>query len=180
MELTREQIKEGNEAIAKFLGWFKQESQSPDTWWERNGYANYIAYSIPNNYPYQDLPFHRDWNYLMRVIDKIGTVVYHREGDALDYDWKKHYSYNELFTDIFNVWLRHRFDTHSDKFNLMNSLESVWSAVVAYIYYYENSTKEKLVENCKYFDEAQGRNLCTCKVVETKYCFGVCECFTEK
>ena len=131
-----------NHTIAKFIGWFQQESQSPDTWWENMDYANYIAYSIHDNYPHNDLPFHRDWNYLMKVIDKIGTVVYHREGDAPEWNWKNHTSYNNLFNQIFSVWLRNRFDTHKEEFNLMNDLTSVWSGCVAYINCYNNQNKE--------------------------------------
>jgi hypothetical protein len=65
-----------NHTIAKFLGWFQQDSQSPEhyTWWERNDCANYVAYCIPDNYPHNDLPFHRDWNYLMKVVDKIESL----------------------------------------------------------------------------------------------------------
>jgi len=146
MELTREQIKEGNEKLAKLIGWYQDEVQSlfgSETWWENSDCAKYVAYSIPNNYPYKDLPFHRDWNYLMKVVDKIGTIVYHREGDASDYNWKKHYSYSELFREIFNKWLRHRFEEHKEEFNLMNDLESIWSGCVAYVDWYESNKDEE-------------------------------------
>ena len=142
MELTREQIKEGNEAIAKFMGWFQDIPGVDCTWFVIGDCAKYVAYSESTNYPHRDLPFHRDWNYLMKVIDKIGTVVYHREGDAPEWNWKNHTSYNNLFNQIFSVWLRNRFDTHKEEFNLMNDLTSVWSGCVAYINYYNNGNKE--------------------------------------
>jgi hypothetical protein len=139
MELTREQIKEGNDRLAKLIGWYQDEVQSlfgSETWYENNGFAKYVAYSIPNNYPHRDLPFHRDWNYLMKVVDKIGTIVYHRDGDAPDWNWKEHYSYMEVFHCIFNKMIRS--EKRNAELNLMNSLESVWSACVAWTEWYES------------------------------------------
>ena len=119
MELTTEQIKEGNEKIAKFLGW-------------GDNATTYISYSIINDHPHNDLPFHRDWNYLMKVVDKIGCAVYHREGDEPDYNWKNHYSYSELFAHIWNREMRLK-RAKSGEFNLMNNIESIWSSCVAVI-----------------------------------------------
>ena len=131
MELTREQIKEGNEKLAKLLGWYQEESGVSDTWWENSDCAKYVAYSVHNNYPHKDLPFHRDWNYLMKVVDKIGTLLYQIE-DAPDYNWKKHYTLNGLLNHIWEKWLRYSFEEHKGEFNLMNDLESIWSACVAW------------------------------------------------
>ena len=35
-------------------------------------------------------------------------------------------------------------------------------------------------ENCCHFDNAQGRNLCTCAESEFIFCEGVCKCFDAK
>jgi len=128
MNLTREQIKEGNEKLAKLLGWFQEETSA---WYVIDDCAKYIAYSEHSNYPYKDLPFLRDWNYLMKVVDKIGTHVYHREDDEPDYDWKQHYSYSELFHHMWNKWLRVE-QAKKGELNLMNSMETIWSACVAW------------------------------------------------
>lgn len=139
-ELTREQIREGNEKLAKLIGWYQDEVQSlfgSETWWENSDCAKYVAYSIPNNYPHKDLPFRRDWNYLMRVVDKIGELTYKIQSDSNDYNWKKHYSYVSLFGDIFNKWLRYSFEEHKAEFNLMNDLESIWCGCVAWVDWYE-------------------------------------------
>jgi len=141
MELTREQIKEGNEKLAKLIGWYQEELSISGTWWVNNDYAKYVAYSIHNNYPHQDLPFHRDWNYLMKVVDKIGTLVY--RDDHPEYNWKTHYSYSELFTNIFTKWLRNHFEQHNNSFNLMNDLTSIWCGCVAYVDWYEQNKDEK-------------------------------------
>jgi len=136
MELTREQIKEGNEKLAKLLGWFQEDGY--DSWFENTEFAKYVAFPIYNN---NTLPFHRDWNYLMKVVDKIGTIVYHRDDDAPDYDWKKHYSLGELFHHMWNKWLRVE-QAKKGEFNLMNDLESIWSGCVAYVDWYNNNKDE--------------------------------------
>ena len=140
MELTREQIKEGNEKLAKLLGWFQEDTVA---WYVIDDCAKYIAYSEHSNYPHKDLPFLRDWNYLMKVVDKIGSLIYHRDDDAPDYNWKDHYSYGELFSNIFRAWLRNRFDEHKEEFNLMNDLTSVWCGCVAYVDSYNSRETEE-------------------------------------
>lgn len=139
MVLTREQIVEGNDKLAKLLGWFEEGLSG--SWYVIDDCAKYVAYSEHNNYPHKGLPFLRDWNYLMMVVDQIGTIVYHRNGDAPTYNWKEHYSYSEVFREIFNKWLRHGFEEHKQEFNLMNDLESVWCGCVAFVDWY--NTKEE-------------------------------------
>jgi hypothetical protein len=148
MELTREQIKEGNDKLAKLLGWYQDEKQlsfgASELWWENSDCAKYVAYSMHNNYPHRDLPFHRDWNYLMKIVDKIGTLVYYREDDAPDYNWKLHYSYSELFHHMWNKWLRVE-KAKKGEFNLMNDLTTIWSGCVAWVdwYYSEDNQKDE-------------------------------------
>ena len=139
MELTKQQITEGNVKLAKLMGWYQNpDGQLGEVWFENTEFAKYVVYSIHNNYPHRDLPFHRDWNYLMKVVDKIGTIVYHRDGDAPDYNWKLHYSYSELFHHMWNKWMRLE-QVKSGEFNLMNDLESIWSGCVAYVDWYVNN-----------------------------------------
>ena len=123
-------IKEGNEKLAKLLGWFQEETTA---WYVIDDCAKYIAYSEHSNYPHKDLPFLRDWNYLMKVVDKIGTIEFHREDDDPKWNWKEHYSYMEILRIIFSKWLRYRFEEHKEEFNLMNDLESIWCGCVAYV-----------------------------------------------
>ena len=139
MELTREQIKEGNEKLAKILGWFQEETTA---WYVIDDCAKYIAYSEHSNYPHKDLPFLRDWNYLMKVVDKIGTLVYHREGDEPTYNWKLHYSYSELFHHMWNKWLRVE-QAKKGEFNLMNDLTTIWSGCVAWVDSYNEDKKSE-------------------------------------
>jgi hypothetical protein len=76
--LTQPEITEGNEKIAKFLGWY----QEPDgqaamnvTWFENGEFAKYVAYSIHNT-GRTDLPFHRDWNWIMKVVTKLEDMSF--------------------------------------------------------------------------------------------------------
>jgi hypothetical protein len=139
MELTKQQITEGNLKLAKLLGWFQNDSEYG--WFEKGESAIYVAYDMRSS-PYRDLPFHRDWNFLMKVVDKIGTIEYHRDGDAPDYDWKKHYSYMEILRSIFNKWLRIE-QFKKGELNLMNDLTSIWCGCVAYVDWYELNKNEE-------------------------------------
>ena len=69
--MTTPEITEGNKRIAKFLGWFQEEIGSKGTWYEIDGSAQYVAYSLHPSGQYNDLPFHRDWNYLMKAVTKL-------------------------------------------------------------------------------------------------------------
>lgn len=140
MKLTKQQITESNEKLAKVLGWY-QEPDGEYGWFEKGEFATYVAYDMRST-PYRDLPFHRDWNYLMKVVDKIGIIVYHREGDAPEWNWKEHYSYGELFQNIFNKWIRNPFEMHKGELNLMNDLTSIWCGCVAYVDWYNNNKDE--------------------------------------
>ncbi len=70
--LTPKEIEEGNKKIAEFIGWF-QEENNKYTWFEKGESAIYVAYSTrPYNSGHNDdLPFHRDWNYLMKAVTKL-------------------------------------------------------------------------------------------------------------
>lgn len=74
MNPEQQKIDEGNDKIAEFLGWFKEGAEG--TWYVNTDSAKYVAYSIHNNYPHKDLPFYRDWNALMMVLEKIETMKY--------------------------------------------------------------------------------------------------------
>jgi len=105
--MTREELTEGNNLIASFMGWFTEEHQK-GTWFVIDEPSVYVAYSIHNNYPHTDLPFHRDWNWLMKVTDKC----WERQGQfeqGLDY-----------FDDI----------------TIFSPIEDVWGACVEFIKYY--------------------------------------------
>ncbi len=67
-------IIEGNELLAQLLGWEKEIEGVEGVWYENVDYARYVAYSINSNYPHKDLPFHRDMNWLFKVVDKIETI----------------------------------------------------------------------------------------------------------
>jgi len=72
--MEAKKIIDGNKLIADFLGW--SEEGEKGTWYRIIDVAKYVAYSIHNNHPHNDLPFHRSWEYLMPVIEKIDKLRY--------------------------------------------------------------------------------------------------------
>ncbi len=75
MQKQRMTLKQKDELIAKFLGWFQEDGQK-DTWFIIDGFAKYVVYSIHSNHPYLDLPFSRSKDWLFKVIDKIEDLGY--------------------------------------------------------------------------------------------------------
>ena len=67
--MNKEEIQKKNEAIAKMLGWFQEDGQ-PDTWFAISDSAKYVVYSLYKD-QFKELPFHKDWNYLMKAKEFI-------------------------------------------------------------------------------------------------------------
>jgi hypothetical protein len=70
--ISQEEINEGNKKIAEFLGWF-QNNDSIYLYYEKNELAVRVAYDLQIS-PFHDLPFHRDWNYMMKVVEKLENM----------------------------------------------------------------------------------------------------------
>lgn len=139
MKVFRENIKSGNDKIAKFLGWFIEENQK-GTWYVNDGTAIRVAYSLYTNYPHMDLPFHRDWNMLWKVIEKIEDLdpndrVNHTYSIEITGNgttaYKNIVSGNE--SNIIN-----RFNSHN------NRLENTFLVVVAFIDWYNEKNKKNV------------------------------------
>ena len=81
IELTKPKTDAGNELIAKYLGWFKEKDE-PNCWYEISGSAQVVAYSIHKD-QYHELPFHKDWGWMMKVIEAINRTW---EPDSTDAD----------------------------------------------------------------------------------------------
>ena len=47
--ISREELKTLNEAIAKFIGWFQEKNSVEGTWWKLYEFSKGIAYSKENN-----------------------------------------------------------------------------------------------------------------------------------
>lgn len=120
-----EEIAKGNEEIAKYLGWFKQEGQN--SWFVKSDLAIYVAYSLPN-YPFNDLPFHRDWKYLMDVVDRINSDGHGNVKILNKYCEISYFQYlNSPLNKTLNAYGSESVDT---------SIEYVWEAVQKYCEYY--------------------------------------------
>ena len=138
MKIFRDNIESGNEKIAKFLGWFQQEGQE-GTWFVNDGTAIHVAYSIHNNYPHRDLPFHRDWNMLMDVIAIIEDLdpnprVTHMYSIEITGNGSTAYK-NITYGDESRIIYRH--NTHN------NRLQNTFLVVVKFIEWYMEKEKNK-------------------------------------
>ena len=138
MKIFRENIKSGNDKIAKFLGWFTDKDQE-GTWFVNDVSACRVAYSEYNNYPHKGLPFHRDWNMLWEVIAII---------EDLDPNERVTHTYSIEITGngttaYKNLWsggdennrIIHRMNTHN------NRLQNTFLTVVAFIDWYNEKEK---------------------------------------
>ncbi len=124
MELDNKQIMEGNEKFAKLLGWYQEDDRKKpsDSWFMKDEFAIRVAYDPSRQPPFMGLPFHRDWNYLMQVIDKLGCLIY--RGD----DWKNYYTYAEVFQRINGIYVRSK-----NSYIIMNNIESTWLACITWL-----------------------------------------------
>ena len=145
MKIFRENITSGNEKIAKFLGWFTEDDDDRPypTWFEISDSAKIVAYSIHNNYPHYELPFHRDWNMLWKVIEKIEDLD---ESDRIKHNISHMYSIDITgngTTAYKNIWshgenrIIHRFNSHN------NRLQNTFLVVVAFIDWYNEKLKKE-------------------------------------
>lgn len=98
MNKKQDEIKHRNEAMAKFLGWFKDPKGLQDTWYTwKMGFtkpAQYVAYSEHSD-PYKGLPFHHDLNYLYMVLEKVNLMRSENES--------KNCKVGEYFIDRFEI-----------------------------------------------------------------------------
>lgn len=122
-------ITTGNDAIASFLKWFKQEGQE-GTWFYTDDCSTRVAYSIHNNYPHRDLPFHRSMNDLMNVVDVINEIT--KDRTLIEYCEGKYFCTIQYRQKIF-------FKEGS------SFIDAVWQCVVEFIQWYQsNISNEKI------------------------------------
>lgn len=83
------------EEIAKMLGWYQElKGYTVGSWFKKTDVSIIVAYSIHNNYPHQDLPFRRDYNYLMQAFEFMRLQAYRRKNRNKD---------TELYIDRFEL-----------------------------------------------------------------------------
>lgn len=152
--LTQKEIDEGNEKIAHFIGWFQEECSISGTWYEILDVAKHVAYSVHNNYPHQDLPFHRDWNYLMKAVTKLENMglCLHTANRCKAKDVKNnladHIGFNML--DDYYCCLSGRIEEEINGDNItrhfdiqrldMERQESIFRTIVMFLEYYNDKT----------------------------------------
>lgn len=152
--LTQKEIYEGNEKIAHFIGWFQEEGSISGTWYEIIDVAKYVAYSVHNNYPHQDLPFHRDWNYLMKAVTKLEDMGFclHSANYSKDKSVKNnladHIGFNMLedyYCDISGSITEEINGNKTTRYFQIQRLdterlESIFKTIVIFLEYYQDKT----------------------------------------
>jgi hypothetical protein len=73
-------IQQRNEALAQFLGWYK-ENETSERWCEKKGSSIKIVYNENNNL-LGTLPFRYDMNYLLKVLDRLKATVLPSDSNA--------------------------------------------------------------------------------------------------
>jgi len=111
----------GNLQIAKYLGWF-QEPDQVGSWFLKDDCAKYVVYSIYNNYPHRDLPFHRDFNSLMPVLNKIAADIKERYDGEISIDYYAGEVIVQIGDEPVSVYL-----------GKLEPVEAIWLAVVRYL-----------------------------------------------
>ena len=147
--LTPKEITDGNEKIAKFLGWF-QEDGNKYTWFEKGESAIYVAYSLFPSGLHHDLPFHRDWNYLMKAVTKVEDLglCLHTSNYCKAKDVKNnlaaHIGFNMLDSYYCDISGSIEEDNTTRYFQIqrmdMERLESVFRTIVMFIDAYDDKT----------------------------------------
>lgn len=143
-----------NEKISEFLGWFKQKDELDSTWFINDGIRNIPIYSL-DNYKRRDLPFHRDWNYLMQALNKIrswqtgGPIYKNNEMYLVSFEINSYSIFIEFTAKInkkFEYYHSfHRYVPNEDKsFSDSNSeIEVVYKGVVDFVLFWDYYKKNK-------------------------------------
>lgn len=146
--ITQQEINEGNEKIAKFLGWF-QETDSTYLYYEKDELAVRVVYDMRAS-AFRDLPFHRDWNYLMKVVKKLEDIGFciHTSNYCKAKDVKNnlaaHIGFNILDDYYCDISGSINENGHTRYFQIQrldtDRLESVWKTIMMFIDAYNDKT----------------------------------------
>ncbi len=127
--MTQKKIDTGNEKLAKFLDWYEQDGM--ESWFKKTEYSIIVAFTPIH--PYRDLPFHRDWNYLMEVLDKIIKVGYGFQftpSKMMIFDCNKAHHMSRFEASVIPV--HYCADT---------KIEMIWNACVNFVNWYNKGNK---------------------------------------
>ncbi len=150
MALDEKVIFEGNELIAKFIGWR----------WEWKGEGNYRAFQFyyKDDLRFQDdekylqeflpaLKYHSDWNRLIQVIEVIDSLGYPDREDerachTIHYShiFYIHYNYT-LGSSHYSWWPSYKEGRH--RCENEERIENVYLAIVDFIKWYNEKVKSK-------------------------------------
>lgn len=97
--MEKKYIDDGNKLIAELLGWWEEEK---GTWYKKTDCSVIIAYSIHNNYPHNNLPFHRSWDWFVPAFNKIQKIKHDMEFCDLILAYIRHNDHENAFKCLVN------------------------------------------------------------------------------
>lgn len=110
-------ILENNKLIAEFLGYSQPHPDYPKaTYWHKKDCQ-----------PLTILLFHKDWNWLMEVIDKIETIVDKKNNDKFFF---------EIYQDSVIIFNSNRMDEIIEVIGQGSRINNVYQACVEFIQLY--------------------------------------------
>lgn len=135
--MTQEEIVEGNKLIAEFMGfkpWVDFNIQLGFCELNINKYSTYEdgMGHIPHACTFKELRFHSSWDWLMPVIDKIGTILFEDNilPDYIDRSYVKSDCYENDTTKSILINL-----------SIFASLEDVYEETIDFIKWYNEYNK---------------------------------------
>jgi hypothetical protein len=134
IEVSSITINNNNKLIAKFLGWFNEPDQPDGIWFKIVDGVKYVSYRQYDDM-LNELPFHKDWNYLMNVVEKIENMRYGIEitpGAGFVYDMNKAQFESRYESAVLPVC----YNVHNNK------IIHIWFIVSNFVKWYLNE-KEK-------------------------------------
>lgn len=128
--MTAEEIKQGNELIAKFMG--IEEVIKEDVTTYRLTNSPYCILKQCSHFP--SIPFNVSWDWIMPVVEKINTLNLNKDGSE---QFEVTISHNAC--EIVRLWcgnIQGRWGTGT--YNKLSTIESVWKACIEFIKWYNS------------------------------------------
>lgn len=154
MNLTTDEIKTGNELIAKFMGG-TFHTNLPFTY-IKEGWYNTPANAIAQVAQWHNFKYHSSWDWLMPVVNKINNM-----GKPFNVAIFKTYVSLTVEKSV-NVFVKHFSFAHSEVITPTQSdNEAMFKAIIKFIEWYESLDAVLICNNCKEFHLAP-KDKCEC------------------
>lgn len=148
--MNKEDIKIGNEKIANFLGWYQDESESINLYFQKTDTTKKCVFDILSS-PTHDLPFHRDWHYIFRAVEKIENMGFsvtttnnNHDGEIMlekvDIGYEMDSDFYTQISGQINEPNRGVRSFRIERVDFGNRLEALWKTIVTFLNYYQDDS----------------------------------------